>query len=222
MTANSNPNRMFLVIGTLIAAVLIGLAEFAVQGKPAAGTATFDLKGVPFAGQESAPVDVVVVEDFKCPVCQNFEATVSPELKTKYVDTGKIKQYSLLWPFLAEGRGLPTDDSKLAAQAALCVYDQGGNDAFNAFKPILFRAQGDENTVWATKSRLKELAGNLETLEQSKFAECLDSDATAARVDAMEAQVVKARVTGTPTVFVNGKQVNATAADIGAAIDAAK
>ena len=32
MTANSNPNRMFLVIGTLIAAVLIGLAVFAVQG----------------------------------------------------------------------------------------------------------------------------------------------------------------------------------------------
>ena len=37
-------------------------------------------------------------------------------------------------------------------------------------------------------------------------------DTLSARVDAMEAQVVKARVTGTPTVFVNGKQVNATTA----------
>ncbi|GGR91412.1 DsbA family protein [Deinococcus sedimenti] len=221
MTANSNPNRMFLVIGTLIAAVLIGLAVFAVQGKPAAGTAEFDLQGVPFAGQDSAPVNVVVVEDFKCPVCKSFEETVAPELKTKYVDTGKVKMYSLLWPFLAEARSLPTDDSKLAAQASLCVADQGGNDPFNAFKAILFRAQGDENTVWATKTRLKELAGNLEDLDQSKYAECLDSDATAARVDAMEAQAVKARVTGTPTVFVNGQKVNATVADISAAIDAA-
>ncbi|MXV18095.1 DsbA family protein [Deinococcus xianganensis] len=222
MTANSNPNRMFLVIGTLIAAVLIGLAVFAVQGKPAAGTATFDLKGVPFAGQESAPVDVVVVEDFKCPACKNFEETVTPELKTRYVDTGKAKVHTILWPFLAEKFSLPTDDGKLAAQASLCVYDQGGNDAFTTFKSILFRAQGEENVVWATKARLKDLAGNLESLDQSKFAACLDSDATAARVDAMEAQATRARVNSTPTVFVNGKQVTGTLADIGAAIDAAK
>ncbi|MBZ9713657.1 DsbA family protein [Deinococcus multiflagellatus] len=206
----NNQNRTFLVVGTLVAAVLIALAVFAVQGKPAAGAAlkaNFNLAGQPFVGQENAPVSVVVVEDFKCPVCKNFEETVAPQLKEKYVDAGKIKQYSLVWPFLADTRGLPTDDSKLAAQAAKCVYDQGGNDAFASFKTIMFRAQGDESQVWATKTRLKDLAANVEGLDQAKFDSCLDTDATAARVDADEKQVSDARVNGTPTIFVNGAQV---------------
>ncbi|PTA69053.1 DsbA family protein [Deinococcus arcticus] len=206
----NNQNRTFLVVGTLVAAVLIALAVFAVQGKPAAGGAlrgNFDLAGQAYIGQDSAPVNVVVVEDFKCPVCKTFEETVAPQLKEKYVDTGKIKQYSLIWPFLADTRGLPSDDSKFAAQAAKCVYDQGGNDAFASFKTIMFRAQGDEGQVWATKTRLKDLAANVEGLDGARFATCLDTDATAARVDADEQQVSSARVNATPTVFVNGQQV---------------
>ena len=229
----NNPNRTILVVGTLIAVVLIALALFAVRQKPAADagaalSADFKLEGVPYIGQADAPVNIVAVEDFKCPVCKQFNASVEPELKTKYVDTGKAKIYTLVWPFLAENARLPTDDSKLAAQAARCVYDQGSNDAFEAYKNILFRAQGDETTVWATKARLKELATNVEGLDQAKFATCLDTDATAARVDADEKQAVDAGVNGTPTIFVNGKQVvNANgqssfqAADVSAAVDAA-
>lgn len=223
----NNSGRTALVIGTLIAVALIALALFAVRGRPAAdagGNAdfTFNLDGQPYAGQANAPVNVVVVEDFKCPNCKLFEETVAPELRTKYVDTGKIKLYSMVWPFLADTRGLPVDDSKLAAQAAKCVYDQGGNDAFSAFKAIVFRAQENELTVWATKVRLKDLASNVAGIDQAKFGQCLDSDATAARVDADEAQVTRAGVNGTPTVFVNGKRVSATVADISQAIDAAK
>ncbi|GGL73412.1 hypothetical protein GCM10010840_09340 [Deinococcus aerolatus] len=227
----NNPNRTLLVIGTLIAAVLIALALFAVRDKPAAGaglSADFKLDGVPYAGQADAPVNVLVVEDFKCPACRQFEASVEPELASKYVETGKIKLYTLVWPFLAEAARLPTDDSKLAGQAALCVYDQGGNDAFGSFKSILFRAQGDESTVWASKTRLKELATNVEGIDQAAFVTCLDTDATADRVDAMEKQASDAGVNSTPTVFVNGKQVvndagqgSSLAADVSRAIDAA-
>ncbi|CAM3638190.1 DsbA family protein [Deinococcus frigens] len=230
----NNSNQIILVIGTLIAVALIALALFAVRDKPAAGagkglSADFKLDGLPYAGQADAPVNVVVVEDFKCPACKQFEASVEPELKTKYVDSGKAKMYTLVWPFLAELAKLPTDDSKLAAQAALCVYDEGGNAAFGAYKSILFRAQGDESTVWATKTRLKDLASNVEGIDQAKFAGCLDSDATAARVDASEKQASDAGVNSTPTVFVNGKQVvneagqgSALAADVGRAIEAAQ
>lgn len=228
----SNSNRTVLVIGTLIAVALIALALFAVRGKPAPGaglTPNFNLDGLAFAGQEGAPVSVVVVEDFKCPVCKSFEDTIAPELKTRYIDTGKAKLYSMIWPFLSSpSRGLPQDDSKFASQAARCVYDQRGNDGFNAYKTILFRGQGDETTVWATKSRLKELAGNVEGLDQAAFATCLDTDATAARVEADKAQVERAGVNHTPTVFVNGREVmNASGqssyalADVSAAIDAA-
>ncbi|GGO28901.1 DsbA family protein [Deinococcus humi] len=229
----NNPNRTILVVGTLIAVVLIALALFAVRQKPAANagaalSADFNLDGVPYIGQADAPVNIVTIEDFKCPVCKQFNDTIEPELKTKYVDTGKAKIYTLVWPFLAENARLPTDDSKIAAQAGRCVYDQGGNDAFEAYKNILFRAQGDESTVWATKTRLKDLAGNVEGIDQTRFATCLDTDATAARVDADEKQAMDAGVNHTPTVFVNGKEVvngsgasSYLAADVSNAVDAA-
>lgn len=206
----NNSNRGLLVIGTLIAAALIALALFAGRSKTPAGaakTANFNLSGLPYVGKDDAPVTVVAVEDFKCPICKQFDNDVWPQLKAKYVDTGKVKVYAMIWPFLSEVQRLATDDSKFAAQAAKCVYDGSGNVAFEKYKEILFRAQGDETTVWATKTRLKELAANVEGLDQAKFATCLDTDATAARVDADEKQVVDAGVTGTPTLFVGGKQV---------------
>ena len=222
----NNQNRSVLVIGTLIAAVLIALALFAVRqkdGETEAGTtAEFDLSGVPFSGKEDAPVSVVVVEDFKCPACKQFEETVAPELQSKYADSGKAKIHTLVWPFLAEKFSLSEDDGKLAGQAARCVYDQRGNEGFTSFKGILFRAQGPENEVWASKERLKELAANVEGLDSEKFATCLDTDATAARVDADEAQAERAGVNSTPSVFVNGKKVESpTLEEISAAIDAA-
>ncbi|GAA5532460.1 DsbA family protein [Deinococcus aluminii] len=228
----SNQNRTVLVIGTLIAVVLIAIALFAVRGRNTnaaagtGGTMNFNLASLPYAGKADAPVNVVVVEDFKCPICKQFEETVMPELQSKYVDTGKAKIYSLVWPFIASSRGLPVDDGKLAAEAAKCVYDQGGNDAFLRFKAILFRAQGDELSVWATKDRLKDLASNVEGIDQAKFNTCLDNDETAARVEADKQQAEKAGVNGTPTVFVNGQKIEGTtladlAAKTGAAIDAA-
>ena len=222
--SGNNQNRSVLIIGTLIAAALIALALFAVRGKQAATTGeaqTFTYANLPYAGQASAPVNVVVVEDFKCPACKGFEETAAGELRSKYVGTGKVKMYSLIYPFLAER--LPEDDSLYAAQAARCVYTQGKNDAFNTYKEILFRAQGPESEVWATKSRLKELAASLD-IDQTKFAACLDNDETKAQAEADKQEAVKVGVSGTPAIFVNGKRVNVQndyVKDVSAAIDEA-
>lgn len=124
----NDSNRTVLVIGTLIAAVLIALALFAVRGRPAAGdgqTVSFDLSNQPVLGQEDAPVTLVVFEDFKCPNCKRFEEEFLPEIRSKYIDTGKAKLVSLNFPFLAQNARLPVDDSKLAAQAAECAFVQG-------------------------------------------------------------------------------------------------
>lgn len=205
-------NKMGLLIGTLVVAALVGLALYAAANKGprevrTGANATFDTTKLPFTGKAEAPVSVLVVEDFKCPVCKGFEEQVMSTLASKYVDTGKAKVYSLVWPFLAEAQRLPVDDSKLAAQAAKCAYNQRGNEGFSAYKTILFRAQGNETQVWATKDRLKELAQSVEGLDQTAFGTCLDSDATAAAVDADEAQATANKVNHTPTVYVNGKEI---------------
>ncbi|EYB67765.1 DSBA oxidoreductase [Deinococcus phoenicis] len=213
-----------LVIGTLIAIALIALALFAARGKSAQQTnaASFNLAGQPVAGQADAPVTLVVFEDFKCPNCKRFEEEFMPELRSKYIDTGKAKVVSLNFPFLAESARLPVDDSKFAAQAVECAYVQGGSEAYDRLKQIIFRAQGSESEVWATKSRLKDLAGSVEGIDPAKFATCLDNDETAAAVEADKQQAEKAGVNGTPSVYVNGKLVQSyDAATVGAAIDAA-
>ncbi|GBF04377.1 DSBA oxidoreductase [Deinococcus aerius] len=220
----SNQNRTVLVIGTLIAAALIALALFAVRGKSSGDgkSVSFNLDGQPVLGKANAPVTLVVFEDFKCPNCKRFEEEFLPEIRSKYIDTGKARLVSLNFPFIAQNNQLPVDDSKLAAQAAECAFVQGGNDAYERMKAILFRAQGPENEVWASKSRLKELAGSVDGLDQTKFNTCIDNDETAAAVDADERQAEQAGVTGTPSIYVNGKLVQSyDAATVGAAIDAA-
>lgn len=215
------------MIGTLIAVALIALALWAVSHKSATTANTqavnFKFADMPFDGKADAPVTVVAVEDFKCPICKNFQDTEAAQLKTKYVDSGKVKWYTLVWPFISTVQKNPEDDSKYAAMAAKCVYDQRGNEGFNAFKDILFRAQQSESVVWATKTYLKQLAGNVEGLDAAKFATCVDTDATSDRVEADKKQAEDAGVTGTPSIFVNGKLIADTGlASVSAAIDAAQ
>ena len=215
-------NRTFLIIGTLIAVLLIAVTVWAVQRGQTSGTAasqTFDLTGQPFIGQADAPVTLVAFEDFKCPVCKQFEETVYPQLKAKYLDTGKAKLYKITYPFLADS--LPVNDSVLAGEAAECAYDQTGNAGYEGMSTILFRAQGDETTVWATKDKLVELSGSVDGIDPAKLRQCLDAETTKARVEADKQQALKAGVRGTPSVFVNGTQVNATLDDLSKAIDAA-
>ncbi|WP_420596464.1 DsbA family protein [Deinococcus sp.] len=224
----NSPNRTFLIIGTLVAILLIAATVWAVQrgqtsSTSAAGTQTFDLQGQPFIGQADAPVTLVAFEDFKCPVCKNFEETVLPQIKAKYIDTGKVKFYAVNFPFLAQKFNLNPDDSQLAAQAAECAYDQAGNDGYFGMSSILFRAQSDESQVWASKDKLIELSGSVSGLDPAKMRTCLDDNTTKARVDADEAQANKANVNATPSVFINGK-LAATPSDfaaLSAEIDAA-
>lgn len=159
-------NRTLLLV--TLAAATAALAFLFFQPSPAP-LGTFDRASLPRLRSPTAPVTVVVVEDFKCPVCKLFEEQVAPELKARYVDTGKVRVYSLIYPFLGRKFNLNPDDSRLAAQAARCVLEVGGNDTFQAFKSILFRAQGDELKVWATRDRLAELAQSVEGLDQGGF-----------------------------------------------------
>lgn len=216
-------NRTPLVVGTIVAALLLGLGLWFLSRQNGAGvtsgdTKTFNLTGQPFIGKADAPVKMVVFEDFKCPNCKNFEDSIFPTIQQKYVETGKVQVYKINYPFLADS--LPTDDSKLAAQAAECAYDQKGNDGYNSLATILFRAQQSETVVWATKDKLEELAGSVDGLDPDKFKTCLDSDATKARVEADKKQGQDAGITGTPSVFVNGKLIpEFSAENISKAID---
>lgn len=216
MTRNSN--SAVLVTLAVVALLVIGFFVWQAR-KPAAGTAgstttTIDVSSQPFQGNPDAKVTVVAFEDFKCPACKQYDTLTVPGLESKYIATNKIKYVFVNFPFIGP-------DSYTAANAGECVAAQS-NTAFFEYAHILYRAQKDEQTQWATPSYLLDLAGSLDGVDLTKLKACIDADTYKTQVEADKALGSKVGVTATPSVYVNGRLVvSATPDAVGKAIDAA-
>ncbi len=110
----------------------------------------------------------------------------------------------------------------MAAQAARCAFKQKP-ELFWPYSSIIFRAQKAENTVWATLSYLVGIAENVPGLNQGALEQCLQKQTYQADVEADNAVAAQLKLHSTPTVFVNGLNVNFSAGYdlISSAIDAA-
>lgn len=151
---------------------------------------------VPYLGNPNAKVTVVEYADYQCPFCEAFYKTVWPELKSKYVDTGKIKFVYQDFAFLGA-------DSATAANAAQCAAEQ---NKFWPYHDYLFDHQGTENTGWATADHLKEFASTV-GLNANQFNQCLDANKYSSVVSAEMAEARSLGVSGTPTIYINGTQI---------------
>lgn len=200
---NKAQMRILMTIGVVILAVA---ALAVIQSLRASAPKTLDLTGQPTLGSEDAKVTVIVFEDFKCPVCKYFDQTIVPEIEEKYVNTGKVKYGFRNFMVIA-----PNGDSKTAAMAGECVYNQN-KDLFFPFSHMMYRAQGEESTVWATKERILEVANyvsgpNGEKINNDELGKCIDDKRYEKEVMNDQSVGNNAGVNGTPTVFVNGVKV---------------
>jgi protein-disulfide isomerase len=147
-------------------------------------------------GPADAKVVIVEYASMTCGHCAAFHNKVFPELKKKYIDTGKVR-------FIM--REFPLDN--LAAAASMLARCAGGDKTF-ALIETLFATQPE----WAFKEgnpvpRLFEIAKQAGFTQES-FDKCLTDqkllDAiTATRTRASE----KLGVSATPTFFINGKRL---------------
>jgi len=144
----------------------------------------------------SGKVEIVEFSDFQCPFCQQFYNNAYKDIKSKYIDTGKVKltfrQYPL--PFHA--------NAQKAAEASECANKQ---NKFWQYHDVLFTKGQADGTGLATAD-LKQYAQDL-GLDTNKFNACLDNGETADIVKKDLADGQKAGVNGTPTFFINGKKV---------------
>lgn len=70
-------------------------------------------------GRSDAPLTIVEFTDYQCPYCRKFQAQTFPQLKARYIDTGKVR-------FIV--RDLPLEfhpEARPAAEAAHCAAEQG-------------------------------------------------------------------------------------------------
>ncbi len=147
----------------------------------------------PYLGSSNAKVTVVEYADYECPFCEQWFKNVFPDLKSKYIDTGKIKFEYQDFAFLGP-------DSNTAAEASHCAEDQ---NKFWQYHDYLFNNQGQEGSGWATALHQKEFAKAV-GLNTTQFNSCLDSGKYKQQVLDETAAGKSYGVSGTPSVFVNG------------------
>ena len=147
-------------------------------------------------GKADAPVTIVEYASLTCSHCAAFHNNVYPALKTKYIDTGKVR-------FIL--REFPLDN--LAAGAAMLARCAGG-DATYAMLEVLFKTQ--EKWAFVRGSAVLELfkLAQQAGFTQERFDTCLNDKNTLELIVAARDKAGKEfGVNSTPTFFINGKRL---------------
>ncbi|MBS0526981.1 MAG: DsbA family protein [Proteobacteria bacterium] len=144
-------------------------------------------------GDPNAPITLIEYASLTCPHCAHFAVAVLPELKKKWIDTGKVK---LVY------RDFPLDQTALkAAQLAECA----GKDKYYGVIDMIFETQAK----WATASDpMAELGKSLRIagMGEAEVKACLANDAVANAVVADYRGGETLGVNSTPTLFINGQE----------------
>jgi protein-disulfide isomerase len=149
---------------------------------------------LPSKGSPNADVVIQEFSDFQCPFCKRVLPTVDRVLK-EYGDKVKVVWRNYPLPF--------HDQAMPAAQAALEVYEQGGNAKFWKYHDKLF-----ENQKSLSRKNLEKFAKELGGINMAQFRKALDNNEHKSKIKADKQAVSKAGARiGTPSFFINGRLV---------------
>ena len=144
-------------------------------------------------GSDKAPVTVIEYASMTCPHCAHFEETTLPELKKRYIDTGKVRYVMREFPLDA------------LAAAGFMLARCAGPDKYETVVETLFAKQPD----WVVQQPiepLKAIAKQFGFTEDS-FNACLANQKVLDNIQAVRDHAVnKLGVNSTPTFFINGKR----------------
>ena len=157
-----------------------------------------DLTGVPV---------IDIYEDFQCPVCAQFTQLNGPYIESLIAEKKATVVYHTL-SFLGP-------ESVNAANAAACAADDG---KFLEYHRLLMMNQKPENSGGWSNNFLASL-GQTAGITSQKFSSCVNKGDYVGWVSNVAAAGANANVNSTPTVFVNGKEIDRNASEY---FDAAK
>ena len=206
--ASSTVTRRHLLIGvaSAVAVVAAGGAGYFLWSRPDTAVAQPAAGGqVPMAelltpgplgdevmGAADAPVTIVEYASMTCPHCSHFHETTFPEMKKKYIDTGKVR-------FIF--REFPLDP--LAAAASMLARCAGKEKYFPLIEAF-FAQQKD----WVVQKPLQPMFAIAKQagFTQQSFDECLANQQMLNGIEESRTRAAtKFNVNSTPTFFINGK-----------------
>jgi protein-disulfide isomerase len=169
--------------------------------------------GQPVMGDPNAPVTLTEYASTTCGHCKAFHDQVFPELKAKYIDTGKMK---LAWMVM------PTQPNAVSLAGAALARCTGEAHFFDVIDTLfdkqedLFAAAGEP---WKLQQELRAIGGKF-GLSPDQVGTCIDDRAI---LEATRKGVAEAppEITGTPSFVIAGKKLELESLeDLTAAIDA--
>ncbi len=137
-------------------------------------------------GAVNAPVTLIEYTDYQCPFCKRFHDRSWPEIKAKYIDTGKVRYIV---------RDLPLMDihpeALAAATAARCAGEQG---KFWPVHETLFAASSENPLSGAMIKRTLNGAG----IAPGPYDKCAADPRTRTAINTDMAEAERIGVNGTP------------------------
>jgi protein-disulfide isomerase len=156
-------------------------------------------------GDPNAKVTVIEYASVACPHCAEFNNTVFPAFKAKYIDTGKVHYVA---------REILTGNPTLAA-AGFLLARCAGKDKYFFVTDAIYRAQDQIYEPGTDNMRPNAGQDVLLPIAQSagltpdQFTKCLSDEAAAmAMNDRIDKAARKDDVQSTPTFIINGKKMS--------------
>ncbi|MFF4776993.1 DsbA family protein [Microtetraspora fusca] len=163
------------------------------------GTILMALPGV------TSPV-LEVYEDYQCPYCRDFER-LNGGVAREWAAQGKVALVIHPFTVFGESSGVTHDNSRRALMASLCVTD---SRKWLAYHDELYAHQPEETQEGGFPvAELVRYAKGV-GLAEEEFAACLDSDKASARADALSRLAFARGVQGTPTIRLEGRDLDWT------------
>jgi len=215
----------FVIAGgvVLLIAAVVGISIYQ-QNQPVGDINLITPKDLPnpqgtALGDPNAPVRIDVFEDFQCPSCQVYTANIEMQVINELVATGQAYYVFRQYPFLDDR--FATKESDQAANASLCAAEQ---DRFWDYHDMIYANMEGENAGAFTDRRLAAFAEALD-LDMGAFNSCYNANKYQSQIDQDIRDALALGISGTPSVFVNGKAVSPGYVpgfeDIKAAVEAA-
>lgn len=197
--------RTYLKAGAFGVAGVTGL--YIVGGFGGGGPSTPDCETAPPAdlnaptlGDSNSGPTVTEYSDFSCPHCREFALSVMPTIRQQYIRPGTITYHHYDFP-------IPVDDwSRRAASAAREVQRRAGDAAFVRYATALYRHQNDYSyDLFGTLAEQVDVASQpvRRAARNQAYCRLLNENIQKGREQGVE---------GTPTIFVDGKKLEAPSA----------
>jgi len=143
-------------------------------------------------GSENAPITITEYSSMSCPHCAAFGQNVFPMLRSKYIDTGKVR-------FVF--REFPLDIKAAAASILARCIGKGDSEKYLAAVEMLFKLQ--DQLMAQTKATLLYV-GRQHGMSEEDVKTCEEDKAQFDKLNADQQYAVReVKIAATPTFFVN-------------------